>query len=105
MENTEFKCRQNDTASVYTFTLNKEGMEQLVHSVFPKAEKLEITGEKGSIQLKIVDGSLQSVEITCDGSGKLLTAAVDIRLSLKAQLQNDSPEPALPDVVRQALEK
>ncbi|MCI6956578.1 MAG: hypothetical protein SPI15_10715 [Candidatus Faecousia sp.] len=105
MQNTEFKCRQNDTASVYTFTLNKEGMEQLVHGVFPKAEKLEITGEKGSIQLKIVDGSLQSVEITCDGSGKLLTAAVDIRLSLKAQLQNDSPEPALPDVVRQALEK
>lgn len=105
MENTEFKCRQNDTASVYTFTLNKEGMEQLVHGVFPKAEKLEITGEKGSIQLKIVDGSLQSVEITCDGSGKLLTAAVDIRFSLKAQLQNDSPEPALPDVVRQALDK
>ena len=105
MENTEFKCRQNDTASVYTFTLNKEGMEQLVHSVCPKAEKLEITGEKGSIQLKIVDGSLQSVEITCDGSGKLLTAAVDIRLSLKAQLQNDSPGPGLPDAVRQALEK
>ena len=80
-------------------------MEQLVHGVFPKAEKLEVTGEEGSIQLRISDGSLQSVEITCDGSGKLLTAAVDIRLSLKAQLQNDSLGPVLPDAVRQALEK
>ena len=105
MENTEFKCRQDDTASVYTFRLNQAGMEQLVHGVFPKAEKLEISGEKGSILLRIADGSLQSVEITCDGSGKLLTAAVDIGLSLKAQLQNDSPGPGLPDAVRQALEK
>ena len=105
MENTEFECRQDDTASVYTFRLNQAGMEQLVHGVFPKAEKLQISGEKGSILLRIADGSLQSVEITCDGSGKLLTAAVDIGLSLKAQLQNDSPGPGLPDAVRQALEK
>lgn len=105
IENTEFQCRQEEGASVYTFALNQAGMEQLVGAVFPKAEDMAVSFEEGSIRLRIADDSLQSVEIACGGSGKLLTSAVDVRLSLKARLQNDRPGPALPDAVKQALLK
>ena len=105
IENTEFQCRQEEGASVYTFALNQAGMEQLVGAVFPKAEDMAVSFEEGSIRLRIADDRLQSVEIACGGSGKLLTSAVDVRLSLKAQLQNDRPGPALPDAVKQALLK
>ena len=80
-------------------------MEQLVGAVFPKAEDMAVSFEEGSIRLRIADDRLQSVEIACGGSGKLLTSAVDVRLSLKARLQNDRPGPALPDAVKQALLK
>lgn len=105
IENTEFQCRQEEGASVYTFALNQAGMEQLVGAVFPKAEDMAVSFEEGSIRLRIADDRLQSVEIACGGSGKLLTSAVDVRLSLKARLQNDRPGPALPDAVKQALLK
>ena len=105
IENTEFKCRQEEGTSVYTFALNQAGMEQLVGAVFPKAEDMAVSFEEGSIRLRIADDSLQSVEIACGGSGKLLTSAVDVRLSLQARLQNDRPGPALPDAVKQALLK
>lgn len=105
IENTEFQCRQEEGASVYTFALNQAGMEQLVGAVFPKAEDMAVSFEEGSIHLRIADDRLQSVEIACGGSGKLLTSAVDVRLSLKARLQNDRPGPALPDAVKQALLK
>lgn len=105
IENTEFQCRQEEGASVYTFALNQAGMEQLVGAVFPKAEDMAVSFEEGSIRLRIADDSLQSVEIACGGSGKLLTSAVDVRLSLKARLQNDRPGPALPDAVKQTLLK
>ena len=105
IENTEFQCRQEEGARVYTFALNQAGMERLVGAVFPKAEDMAVSFEEGSIRLRIADDSLQSVEIACGGSGKLLSSAVDVRLSLKARLQNDRPGPTLPDAVKQALLK
>ena len=105
ISNTEFDCYQQDGANIYNFALNQQAMKQIVGTVFPVAEKTEISYDKGVTRLIVENGRLQSADITCGGSGKLLAAKINVQLSLEAVFQNDSAAPALPDAVAQALIK
>ena len=78
-------------------------MEQLMYAVFSKAEELRISCEKGTLQLAIADGQIQSVAMTGSGSGNVLSAVVDARISAEIRFRNDSPGPALPEAVKHAL--
>ena len=101
--NAEFGCRQDNGISTYTVTLDQAGLEQLMYAVFSKAEELRISCEKGTLQLAIADGQIQSVAMTGSGSGNVLSAVVDARISAEIRFRNDSPGPALPEAVKHAL--
>lgn len=103
--NAEFTCRQENGVSIYTVTLNQQGMAQLVETVLPKAGEMNIAYEKGSIRLAVRDGLIQSVGVTCGGSGKLLSGTLDASLSAQVLFRNDSPGPDLPEAVKAALLK
>ncbi|MDO5545057.1 MAG: hypothetical protein Q4F81_04425 [Eubacteriales bacterium] len=103
LENTTFRCRQEEGIREYTFTLNQTGMAQMACALFPAAEKMDTSFERGTIQLIVEDGRLQSAAVTCTGSGTLLTVRKEIRLQLDIRLLSDSPGPELPDAVREVL--
>lgn len=103
VENTQFQCRHQDGSSIYSFTLNSQGVAQMVQSLFPKTEELSIDYADSTLELTICQGHLTSLTITCGGSGQLLSLPVEVQLGLEAQVQPASSGKALPDAVVQAL--
>ncbi|MDY4598998.1 MAG: GLUG motif-containing protein [Candidatus Faecousia sp.] len=105
LENTSFRCTREGEISKYVFTLNQKGMGQLVCALFPAAEKMDASFDRGSIQLTVSDGEIQSAAVTCHGSGKLLAAEQELQMQLDIRRLSDSPGPELPEEVREALLK
>ena len=105
LENTSFRCTREGEISKYVFTLNQKGMGQLVCALFPAAEKMDSSFDRGSIQLTVSDGEIQSAAVTCHGSGKLLAAEQELQMQLDIRRLSDSPGPELPEEVREALLK
>ena len=104
LEHTRFSCEKEGQLRTYTFTMGQSGMESVFRTAFPKAENMEAIFEKGRVQLTVENGNVQNLTVTLEGTGKLAAASAQIRLKLDAHLLSDSPGPALPDAVREALE-
>lgn len=103
LEDTSFQCRQEGGIREYTFTLQEQGMEQMVYALFPSAEKMGVTLDRGTVQLTVGEGGLQSAVIACRGSGTLLTVQKEIWLQLDIQPRDDNPGAELPEAVQKAL--
>lgn len=101
----QFECRQEDSGSVYTVTLQPDGMKELGETILPKTKSMDISYDKGSIRLSVQDGQFQSVHIACGGSTKASALSADVQLELDIVLEDDAVKPTLPDAVKSALVK
>lgn len=100
---TNFQCRETEGISVYTVTLDQDGMKQVADAMLPQAGEMDISFDKGSIQMVISQEQIQSVRVTCGGTAKIIAANVDVQFSADIRFRNDSSAPALPDAVKDAL--
>lgn len=99
----EFQCREGENAHIYTVTLRRDAMKEIADSMFPQAGGMDISYGKGSIQLVVSGGQLQSIRVTCGGTAKVSAANVDVQLSVDIRLRSEGTGPALPDAVKDAL--
>ena len=104
-KNAQFECRQEDSGSIYTVTLQQDGMKELGETILPKTQSMDISYDKGSIQLSVQDGQFQSAHIVCGGSTKAPVLSTDVQLELDIVLEDDSVKPILPDAVKSVLIK
>lgn len=101
----EFQCRQEEAAGIYTVSLSQSGMKQLAEVLVPQTRELDISYSKGSIQLRVEDGVLQSVSIVCGGSVKVLAVRPEAEITAEIRFQEQAAAAALPEAVKETLLK
>ncbi|MGM9589084.1 MAG: hypothetical protein ACI3V0_02790 [Faecousia sp.] len=101
----DFQCREAEDSYLYTVTLAQDGMKQIVDALFPQAGEMEISYGKGSIQLVICQEQIQSIQVTCGGSVKVISAQAEVQFCADIRFQDESAAPVLPDAVKDALHK
>lgn len=101
--NAQFKCRQTDSETIYTVTLQASGMKELAQAIFPQTKNMNITFRQGNIRLVLENGEMQVIEISCNGNLKIATVSTEVSLGMDAKLADDTQVPALPEAVKAAL--
>ena len=103
--NAKFQCEEAEEGYLYTVTLNQTGMKKLMEAVIPQTTGMDISYRDGSIQLVVVDDTLQSISITCGGSTKVAIVDVAVYLNVQMQLMDGNITEDLPDAVKNLLVK
>lgn len=98
----QFKCRQEGTDTLYTVSLKPAGMKELSEAILPAAKKMDITYSQGSICLILKNNQIQSIQVSCGGSAKVVAVYADITLDMNITLA-DGKIQALPEAVLHAL--
>ena len=80
-------------------------MKQLAEVLVPQTRELDISYSKGSIQLRVEDGVLQSVSIVCGGSVKVLAVRPEAEITAEIRFQEQAAAAALPEAVKETLLK
>lgn len=101
----EFGCRDGENARIYSVALDQDGMALIAEAIAPDAAQLDIHFEKGSIQLVISQEQIQSIQISCSGTQKVLAASVDVQFGAQILFRDEGTVPELPDAVKDALNK
>lgn len=101
----DFQCEDGEDGRIYTVTLDQDGMALIADAIAPEAAQLDIHFEKGSIQLVISQEQIQSIQVTCSGTEKVLAASVDAQFGAQILFRDESTVPVLPDAVKDTLDK
>lgn len=100
--NAQFKCRQEENATVYTVVLQPAGMKELTEALLPQAKKMEIAYQQGTIQLTMENGELREIQVSCTGSVQAAVRKQPISLTLTVTPLAEQASP-LPDAVEKTL--
>ncbi len=100
-------CEEADGTYTYSLSLTEDAMRRAASAIAPDTEAMDISLTAGSIQLDIVNGTVNAIRFSISGSTQIvLTQAqtsLDAEMSFLSNMTGD--DCAVPDAVLSALKK
>ncbi|MGM9651067.1 MAG: hypothetical protein ACI3VX_03900 [Faecousia sp.] len=102
---TELNCVRDTQSSIYTLSLDEQGMQAAAYVIAPEAESLNVAFESGSLELVLTDGQLRRLTIRCGGSVQVVLSRVDVVFQAEMEFTPDAAALELPQAVQETLRK
>lgn len=96
-----FDVNQINNLYTYSIFLDEDGMKSLVLSLHPEIKNMDFQYQSGSLQILVNDGSLETIEMVCEGYLPVL----DIETSFEFQIHihEDQKAMEMPEIVKEKL--
>ena len=78
-------------------------MKSVASAIAPAAEDMDILFDSGSVRLTIMDGEIQSIQVSCSGNVKIMLSGAAVAFEAELDLSQESMDLTIPETVIQAL--
>ena len=89
---------------IYTVTLSGDDAAELVSKLLPELDHLHISFNDCSLRITLTDGELDSIELDCGGSLRVVSRDIDSSVQVTVRF-NDKAVETVPNAVRNVLVK
>ncbi|MGN0314245.1 MAG: GLUG motif-containing protein [Fusicatenibacter sp.] len=103
--NAEADCSQVDGKYTYSLSLDEDGMKAVAYAVAPAAEGMDLLFDSGSLQLVISDDQIESIEIHCGGTVRIVLSYADVAFEERMVFTEGTDASEIPEAVRKTLEQ
>ena len=73
----DFQCETSGNCRVYTLTVPAENIRELMEGILPDFRGLNISYEECTLTVTLLEESLDSMELKCGGTMKIVTREID----------------------------
>lgn len=99
----QMEITQTEAGCAYTLALGEDGMKSVASAIAPAAEDMDILFDSGSVRLTIMDGEIQSIQVSCSGNVKIMLSGAAVAFEAELDLSQESMDLTIPETVIQAL--
>jgi hypothetical protein len=97
-----FTCERTDGSRVFTVALDPQASERIAETVLPQLREMHISYDDSSIRICVRDGGIETIELGCRGSVKIVARQTDTELDVSVRFTGAEAH-EIPQAVRDAL--
>ena len=97
-----FSCEHTDGSRVFTAALDPQASEKIAETVLPQLREMHIAYEDSTIRICVQDGGIETIELSCRGSVKIVARQIDTHLDVSVRFTGEEPH-EIPQAVTDAL--